>query len=353
MMSPEEANAINYMVSIGFSHEEAYNALKEQARQADLQNAYNYTALIKQAETAEATARISAGASRANALANASAARYAADQSLKATQLDTAAKLKIAAMDIAQRSRETEAQLAAQPGKWVEAAYYKRGAQPPGAATTPGPTVTTQRNPWQQFQQGQQQPSAIVGERGPEMARMTPQGMRINPLSRRQAWQYQQQGVPAMAEGGVLTPVGTVATTQPTSWQRFQQFQANRQGMGGRGFGGRNWGQIGQANTQGTTPAATQPYNTQPWLEMMRSGQRPPAFQGWKFPETGAPQLGITSVPPPTQVRYDYFLQLDPDEQQQALALWRSVYNLTPEAAMAYMQRASFAGTAPTMTGWG
>jgi hypothetical protein len=324
--------AVN-IASLGFTHDEAMSIIKEQARQADMDNAYKYWALTAQAESDEKIAAMTTGASRANAQASAAANRYAADQALKASQASDAAKIKIAAMDIAQRAAETLAELKAHPGDWVEAAYRKRGEEPPTAQTAPA-AQQAQPSPWAAYQgrTAYQPNAAIVGERGPELAQQTAQGTRITPLSRMRAQRFMQQGVQGMQRGGMLGGRGWALTRYgqgDNAWQAFQQ------------------------QTPTPAPAQNDFYNKQPWLEMLRTGQKPARFQGWKFAETGAPELGIQNVPPPTQVTWENWIRLDPDEREQALSLWRSVYNLTPEAAEDYIRRASFFGTGQQQVAYG
>ena len=152
---------------------------------------------------------------------------------------------------------------------------------------------------------------------------------------------YEKQGQPGLGGGYQSPPGGMPGSTG--FW-----------GAAATGEGDQAWQAFQAGNAAAAGGATGDFYENQPWLQYLRSGEKPPGYGEWNFPTTGVAELGIKEgVPRPLDVPYSYFMRLDPDEQDQALALWRRVYNLTPEASLEYMRRGSYFGSGAGMTGWG
>jgi hypothetical protein len=439
---PETITAYTGILNAGYSHEEAgailaweknkYEsdlAVTKESSDRDYQVALQNLALRRQ-ELANSSAvnRADAAARVQGAEMDLQAAKYAADTAATASAASDAVKLKIATMELAQRARETEATLAANPGKWVEQAYYKRGLQAPtpaaSQATTPQATYPAQTaavpaaTAWNRYK-ATAPSAAVVAENtsAPELVTATPTGAAITPINRYQASLARRRGVPMAAAGAVLRrpyrgytgpPVGatqelggeygylggpgglgglakpgtppelappqlTLAETgtQPRGWggagavNAAAEYSARTRtpylGAGGYwpGVGQSRFGASvtpgqaaalgGEAGQQGTEGDL---YANQPWLRYINEGKRPAAFQGWEGGNTRTSALDYSMIAPHT-VNYSNFLQLDPDEQAMAFAAWRETFNLTPEAALALMQRSAPIGTAGAGVHWG
>jgi hypothetical protein len=134
--------------------------------------------------------------------------------------------------------------------------------------------------------------------------------------------------------------------------QGWQQAPAGGYGVSGNpprsiepAFGG-STGQ-GIAGTTGTT--ADTSFQNMPWLRYIQEGTKPAGFGAWGGSQTS--KLGY-DIKPPHTMNLNYFLQLNPDEQQMALAAWQDVYGYTPEAAFELMRRAAPLGSGTAMAGY-
>ncbi len=103
----------------------------------------------------------------------------------------------------------------------------------------------------------------------------------------------------------------------------------------------------GIAGVTGTTPDTN--LQNMPWLRYIQEGTRPAQFGAVAGSQTS--KLGYTMKPPHT-MNYNYFLQLNPDEQEMAFAGWQDVYGYTPQASLELMRRASFQGSGRVLTGY-
>ena len=237
--SPEIMDFMASLAATGYSYDASMEALEYQAQRDDADRAQ--TAELAQAELSAAleAANIAAGASRAASAASAAAtteaarmsaeaqkysadqalaaaqeraeaARYAADQALEGVRLDTETRMKIAAGNLRLEAQKTAAVEFGAPSDWTKQVGFLRGMgmtradltpqaiRASGEALGPGPPDLGPA------------PQAVVGERGPELATATPQGMQVTPLDTSQAYHLRGQGVPGMQYGGTVGRLGQV-----------------------------------------------------------------------------------------------------------------------------------------------
>jgi len=395
-------------------------SFEEQIRQFDALLAGDIERAELDYKRAIEVAQINAGATGAIAEANvraaqiaAAEARFRSDTLMKIARLDNQTKLTIARETNKIEAMKWEATRFQHPSKWAEQeAWFAAGGAPAIETPTrsvvpqlPGPTPVGSAAGAQAAGWGTPAalditaPQAVVGEAGPELATVTPQGVQVAPISQAQGAWLKRSGTPGMQGGGWLGGrAGTTGKTAGTGgrltrpsyypaaparrtqtemmlpgWQRQAAESRARMGqtraIGGDAYGaGAAGGGAGAgAGAGGERPVVSihQPLPggagggtttdpTRSVLSYLRGEEPMPSWGGQELGEyqiPGGPNYG--TVPLPGQINLVDFLNLPYDMQQMYLSATEATYSMTPQTAMQGMTYFAPRGIAQPVAIWG
>ncbi len=405
---PDMVNAFTNLLTALFGAEGAQNILDMNADQFRINMEFKYAQLEQQAKDAEAAerqaqivanaatraaqisadasverARIAAEATLEAARINAEATRYAADRALEATQLQVDARLEIAANQLALEAQRIASDEFGAPSDWIKRSFFMRerglteeDVSPQGIAPGFDPSAlaplasgatggAAAPPPAQAPAPGQ----AIVSG-GPELVTPTQQGVQFQPLSPFDEYRLRNKGVPTMDQGGFVrfggSRYGPPGPNLPQIGRRWGIGSPQyRRALAGRGRGG-----IPPSSDPTTEPPPVPPPvpppppapsvipeidpDEAPFLQYLRSGQRPSSFQAWTGPRT-LPGIGIDKpVPAPHEVSLVNYDAFSASEQMMIAGVWRALGMIsyaTVSAAREAIMRAAPLGAGGTGQG--